>query len=182
MKRCTACGATKSIAEFYKHSGRKDGLTDQCKECTKAKVNAYADANREAVRERNKVAGAKFREAHRAAENKRLNDYYHANKPIRRAAEKKWRTANKHTHNRIQAARRARVLKATPKWATPEYIALFYELARLESERLGVEVHVDHIVPLKSSKVCGLHCEHNLQLLVASENLTKSNRVWPDMT
>ena len=181
MKLCTACGTEKAKAEFYRHSGRKDGLTNWCKECSKAKVNAYAAENREAVRERNKASGAKFRASNREREATRLRDFYLANKPARRAAETKWRTANKSVHNRIQADRRARKLKATPTWADRKYIALFYELARLESERLGVEVHVDHIVPLKSSRVCGLHCEHNLQLLVASENLKKSNRVWPDM-
>ena len=181
MKHCTACDTSKPLSEFYKNRARKDGLTDCCKSCTKAKVKAYADANREAVREGNRAAGAKFREANRARENKRLNDYYHANKPARRAAETKWRVANRHKHNAKEGTRRAKKLLATPKWANTKYIALFYELARLESERLGVVVHVDHIVPLKSSRVCGLHCEHNLQLLVASENLTKSNRVWPDM-
>lgn len=181
MKRCTACGMSKPASEFYKHRGRKDGLTEWCKECAKAKVKTYADKNRETVRAGNKEAGARFREANRASENKRLNDYYHANKAVRRSAERKWRTANRHKHNAKESARRAKKLLATPKWASSKYIALFYEMARLESERLGVEIHVDHIVPLKSSRVCGLHCEHNLQLLVASENLTKSNRVWPDM-
>lgn len=181
MKRCTLCEVDKAETEFYKHSGRKDGLTNWCKECTKAKVNSYGASNREAVRGRNKKAGAKFRERNRTREASRSIAYYHANKEVRRTAERKWRTANRHKHNAIQATRRALKLRATPKWADTKYIALFYELARLEGERLGVVVHVDHIIPLKSSRVCGLHCEHNLQLLVASENLTKSNRVWPDM-
>lgn len=181
MKLCTACRIEKATSEFYKHSGRKDGLTNWCKECSKAKVSAYAAENRETVREWNKASGAKFRANNREREAQRQRAYYHANTPVRREAERKWRTANKPTHNKLQAARRARVLKATPNWANHKYIALFYEMARLESERLGVPVHVDHIVPLKSSRVCGLHCEHNLQLLIAADNLTKSNRVWPDM-
>lgn len=181
MKRCTACGVEKVEAEFYKHSGRKDGLTEQCRECTKAKVNAYATANREEVRERNRAAGARFRAANRDYEAERQRDYYRDNKPARRASETKWRTANKHKHNAKEGARRAKKLLATPKWADLKRIAEVYEMARLESERLGVPVHVDHIVTLKSSRVCGLHCEQNLQLLVASDNLTKSNRVWPDM-
>jgi hypothetical protein len=41
--------------------------------------------------------------------------------------------------------------------------------------------HVDHIVPLVSKFVCGLHCEANLQLLPGPENQRKGNRVWPDM-
>lgn len=181
MKRCTACGTEKAESEFYKHSSRKDGLTSQCRECAKAKAMAYAAANRSEVRERNRVAGAKFREANREYEAERQRNYYRDNKPARRASETKWRTANKDKHNAKEGGRRAKKLLATPKWTDLKRIAEIYEMARLESERLGVSVHVDHIVPLKSSRVCGLHCEQNLQLLVASENLTKSNRVWPDM-
>lgn len=73
------------------------------------------------------------------------------------------------------ARRRATKLMATPRWANHAAIARIYECARF------IEVHVDHIVPLISKRVCGLHVEHNLQLLSSSENSRKGNRYWPDM-
>jgi hypothetical protein len=71
--------------------------------------------------------------------------------------------------------------KATPAWANLAAIDVLYIEAKRRELETGVKWHVDHIVPLKSKLVCGLHVEANLVVLTASENIAKSNRYWPDM-
>lgn len=78
-------------------------------------------------------------------------------------------------------ARQIRKLKAQPGWASQSEIDLTYENAKLATRILGIEYHVDHIVPLRSKRVCGLHCTANLQVIPAISNIQKSNRLWPDM-
>lgn len=79
------------------------------------------------------------------------------------------------------ANRRSAKLQATPKWASEALILAIYEECQLLSEETGIPHHVDHAVPLISDIVCGLHCEANLQILPALDNLSKGNRHWPDM-
>lgn len=71
-------------------------------------------------------------------------------------------------------------IRALPRWANRKYMQLFYLLSKEEEKRTGKKCHVDHIVPLKSDLVCGLHCEHNLQLLFDYANKSKGNRTWPN--
>jgi len=87
-----------------------------------------------------------------------------------------WQKRNKDKVNSREAERRAKKLKATPIWTNKKYIDLFYKLAKIEETRIGKRVHVDHIIPLQGEKVCGLHCENNLQLLLAADNLQKGNK------
>lgn len=77
--------------------------------------------------------------------------------------------------------RRRMLIQATPAWANPALMLVFYDEARIVSEATGIVHHVDHIVPLGSRYVSGLHCEANLQVLTGEENRSKSNRKWPDM-
>jgi hypothetical protein len=92
---------------------------------------------------------------------------------LRRARERD--AANPAKRNAKMARYRAQRLQATPAWADDAEIATIYEAARV----LGM--HVDHVVPLRSKRVCGLHCTANLQMLPGLENMSKGNRYWPDM-
>lgn len=79
---------------------------------------------------------------------------------------------------------RARKRKAHPTWLDEFELFVIEEVYVLATQRtklLGIDFEVDHIVPLKSNIVCGLHCKDNLQILTASENSRKSNKYWPDM-
>lgn len=76
--------------------------------------------------------------------------------------------------------RNAAKLNATPRWASFGEMRAIYARAA-ELRRQGQDVHVDHIVPLKSALVCGLHCEANLQVIHAKANHAKLNKFWPDI-
>lgn len=64
---------------------------------------------------------------------------------------------------------------ATPPWITADMID---ELRDLYTSVDG-QTRIDHIVPLTSSLVCGLHVPWNLQHLTQGANLNKSNHYWP---
>lgn len=103
----------------------------------------------------------------------------HREKLLKRQAA--YRLANPEKNAARASKRRATELQATPRWALREELDDFYVIARLFRMYTGQPYHVDHIVPLRSKLVCGLHCESNLQLLLGDENIQKSNRYWPDM-
>ena len=86
----------------------------------------------------------------------------------------RYRKCNRAICNAALARYKACKVRAIPKWADMGAIKIFY----LEAQRRGLQV--DHVVPLRSLKVCGLHTQHNLQLLDISVNASKGNRTWPD--
>lgn len=79
------------------------------------------------------------------------------------------------------AARKARKRRATAGWANKVAIGEIYAFAKIKTDLTGVKWEVDHIVPMKSKRVCGLHTDYNLQVIRRSENTSKGNRYWPDM-
>ena len=75
-------------------------------------------------------------------------------------------------------------MNAMPKWANQFFMEEAYDLAaRRTAIKCGgiAKWAVDHIVPLQSKLVCGLHVEHNLQVIPSVQNIRKGNRYWPDM-
>ncbi len=98
------------------------------------------------------------------------NNWYDKNK----AYHKEYLENNRSDYNARNAKRRAAKLQATPRWANLEAIKEIYRIC-------PKGYHVDHIVPLQGEFVCGLHVENNLQLLIAKDNLEKSNNFSEDM-
>jgi hypothetical protein len=121
--------------------------------------------------------------------------YYIVNKEKHAATMKKWRETNKEKHAALcrawrlnnldrhaakESKRRAKKLLATPEWLTQQHlleIQEWYILAK-ELQWLSNEpLHVDHIVPLVSKEVCGLHVPWNLQILPMRQNISKGNKI-----
>lgn len=71
----------------------------------------------------------------------------------------------------------SKLFRATPPWLDPELRSQVKKIYRT-AHRKGMTV--DHIVPLSSPIVCGLHVPWNLQIITQQENINKSNTWWPD--
>ena len=151
MKKCIKCNEIKDFAEFHKHRKMKDGRLNKCRSCVLKNVAEWRLANPES----------------RSKEYKRTK----AKDPLQYKAKAAAR-----------ASKRRRTIKnAQPTWADQQYINdLYINVAETNAlfEAAGIKPNfqVDHIVPLLHDQVCGLHTEHNLQVLPAKKNQSKSNK------
>lgn len=104
---------------------------------------------------------------------------YHAD-PAKAARQwNEWYERNRAAYNASVATYKADKRSATPAWANHDAIdAVFKDAARLQALH-GEPYEVDHIVPLRSKRVCGLNVEHNLRPLLRELNQLKNNRHWP---
>lgn len=118
--------------------------------------------------------------------------YYLRNKELvktraaARPAEEKQRHRRKHKERNPEVykvltnARRRRLREASPPWLTAkqkQQIRIMYQTALDLSEAMQERYEVDHIVPINSELVCGLHVPWNLQVMTKEDNLRKSNSV-----
>jgi len=107
-------------------------------------------------------------------------EYRQNNRDALLQQQKEYRQNNKDKIRANKARRRAAKRDATPPWADQAAIEAIYTEALWLQDFTGEPCHVDHIVPLKSDFVCGLHVPANLQTLPGAENIAKSNRSWPE--
>lgn len=113
--------------------------------------------------------------ADRAAEWRKKNPDHENTKIVK----KMWDRANPERKYMDTAKRRASKLKRTPVWldvtqkAEIEFTYLYCSALR----SIGMDVHVDHIVPLQGKTVSGMHVPWNLQVIHAKDNLRKANNL-----
>ena len=175
-KTCTVCQRLLPLDSFHRDlRGYGDGCRSKCMNCRNADNLAYRVLKPDVT----KAATKSWRDRNPSHVKQYARIYHAANRAKDAKRFRRWRLANKDRAAEKQAAYEARKLMATPKWANRQKILDFYKSAKELSLSTGREWHVDHIVPLKSALVCGLHWEGNLQILLKEENCAKSNRHWP---
>lgn len=180
VKACKKCGATD--ASFSKDRTRTDGLARWCKLCMATYRAAWITTKDAAARSKMRSDVKRWRESN--PEQKRELDRKHRRTEHYKVKQneylKQWRPKNRAAVNAQHAYRRVRLINATPPWIDRAQIKAVYYKAEDLSQRYGVPFVVDHIIPIVSDTVCGLHCWHNLQILDEQLNLQKSNTYQTD--
>lgn len=97
------------------------------------------------------------------------------NRHKRRVYAKQYLKDNASYFAEAAARRKASKQRQTPIWYESGAVKKMYEMAKHLNGVWGTNLQVDHIIPLTSDTVCGLHCLDNLQLLDAPLNVSKSN-------
>ena len=166
MKTCSKCDVEKAFGEFHKSNSTKDGFHIWCKSCRKAYQGINASRKAEYDKRYRETITEDRHEKRRA----RMREY-----------QKEYTKLNPDKNAAHVSKRRAQEIRATPKWADQEAILAFYKQAADLTKSTGEKYEVDHIVPLRSKLVCGLHCEQNMAVLKKIDNVSKGNRHWPNM-
>ena len=202
---CKICNTEKPIDDFNlrKQKGRKVSHRSECKVCISKYKKSYYTKNKSDIikkqkeyTEKNKKKilenKAKYRSRNRQKCRDLVKKHYNENREdyIKRATE--WNKNNKkrrsnickrsskrnpHTSAANLAKRRFSKKQATPRWSETDKIKIVYKKARELSLLLGVDMQVDHVIPLQSDNVCGLHVWANLQILEKRIHVEKSNKV-----
>lgn len=166
---CRNCGNTKR----YKSS-------NNCIDCAKKRATRRYERRIGGIPQRRVSRNARV-----AAKNQGKDRYISATPcPHGHGFERFVSTGNCPPCSSLQERRRranTRVPQAAPSWGNPAAILKLFRWADELSKATGIDHHVDHVVPLLSPLVCGLHWEGNLQVLPAIDNKSKGNRRWPDM-
>jgi hypothetical protein len=137
-------------ADYFREYNKREDVKDR--------KNEWYQENREAV-----IAAAATRPAH-----------------VLRGYRNAWKDSNKVQVLADNKVRRRKHRQATPPWLTRKQkseIRQLYQMAITMTQTTGEQYVVDHIVPLRSHEVCGLHVPWNLRVITQEENLKKSNKL-----
>ena len=176
---------------FYKNKSKYDGLSAWCKLCSKEYNLKYRFDNKENINENRK----KYREKNKyeikvkkrnhyvtnfISYSKYGKEYRKNNKDLLKEYCFQYRKSHRAEFNKSNSKRRAVINLATPSWLSPiqwAQINEFYDIALAKEVQTGIKYHVDHIHPLRGKGFTGLHVPWNLQIITASDNMIKRNKL-----
>ena len=147
----------------------------KCKEARRAYNKAYKEANKEKLKAYYEANKEKIKVYNKA--------YYEANKKNIKAHRVTYCQANKEMFAAKTAKRKALKIKQIPTQVRDcpmEKKRLYqtYKLCSLFTKITGVQHHVDHMWPLSDG---GPHWSGNLQIITATENISKNATVDPSI-
>lgn len=193
MKACTTCGEIKSLGEFYRRSDSPDGYRNDCKDCRKILSAANYFSNRpKNLETRRRYYQKKVAENPDFQKEKYWSDveaaralskkYYLKHREKRVAQAVQYAKKNPAKSNATKKKYKLAKKRACPFWvlSSPKLCDMIkdvYYRAQKLTEETGIVHHVDHIVPVQGKNICGLHVPWNLQVLTASENCSKQNKL-----
>ena len=153
-----------------------------CVECLKVEWTKGNETRVDYFREYNKREDVKDRKNEWYQENRETVINNAATRPahVLREYRNAWKANNKTQIRADTKARRRKHREATPPWLTRKQkseIRQLYQIAITMTQTTGEQYVVDHIVPLRSHEVCGLHVPWNLRVITQEENLKKSNKL-----
>ncbi len=113
--------------------------------------------------------------ADRAANWRKENPDHQNTKTVKRI----WKLNNPEKVYAAIAKRRAAKLHRTPQWldATQKAEIDFTYAYCFALRSIGMDYHIDHIVPLQGKDVSGFHVPWNLQVIHEKDNLQKANNL-----
>lgn len=137
----------------------------------------YYQANKERLDARNRGWAASHKEVIRT----RMAKWRKSNRELANYRVELHRQNNKERYAEKARRRYAEKIGARTLWSNAFFVSEIYHLAKLRTSMTGIKWTVDHIVPLTSQIVCGLHAHTNLRVIPSEENIKKHNRHWPEM-
>jgi hypothetical protein len=156
-----------------------------CLECLKLEWEKGNQTRAEYFRQYNKSEAGQTAKERYYEKNKALVIARAQARPAseKRAYKQRYKEANLDLYNTLTSLRRRRFREATPPWISRKQkveVRQLYQIAMTMSRTTGEQYVVDHIYPLRSEVVCGLHVPWNLRVVTQAENLQKSNFLPPD--
>lgn len=181
---CITCSLSHPCRKTEEYKRKKKISDSEYAKANRDKCNLanhrYREKNIDNIREKSREFSRKYRSENKEkvlvatriwkSNNKEKTNEYQRNYSKKYRKTDKVRLSRRDEVNKRNAKKRM----AMPSWANLNEIKKVYLSC-------PSGFHVDHIIPLRSKIVCGLHCEQNLQHLPAKENIRKGNKFWPDM-